>query len=124
MPIYTPLMFFILSFTLIAGCGENNYIYFSGESTHWNAEFKLKQSQDSKHGTYFLYYKDKSKKQTNVVININNGETIKTIKEMKHSKIQIPINCSGCYTKSEKSAIDVVIKWNGKEETIQLESNN
>jgi hypothetical protein len=112
------LTFYII-LSLLTGCQQKT-LYFKGEGDYWEGSYISHQTSDSENGEFEFIYKGKGNVKDIVYkITSNTGESSGNInvkgKSFKDSKA-----CSGCAVSNEDEEFNVVIKWDGKEDSFTL----
>jgi major membrane immunogen (membrane-anchored lipoprotein) len=117
-------LFVIILVSILVGC-NSKHIFLSGESESWKGEYSAYINGNREDGNYLFGYKNGEKdtkfKNLEIIINVNDGETV--LKEDNHegATVRIPTSCSGCAVTREDEPIKVTIKWDDKnEETFYL----
>lgn len=114
--------FFIIAFCsliLIAGCQQKT-LNFKGEGDYWEGSYTSNQTSDSENGEFEFVYKGKENVKDIVYkITSNTGESSGNI-NVNGKRFTDSDGCSGCLVSNEDDEFNVVIKWDGKEDTFTL----
>jgi major membrane immunogen (membrane-anchored lipoprotein) len=119
-----PILFMIILVLSLVGCSSKTII-FSGESGHWKGNYTANIDGTREDGEFIIGYKNATNNTVfkNLVVIINDGETIRKEEHHSGATVRIPSSCSGCLVTDKNEPIKVTIKWNNKnEETFYLKA--
>ena len=103
---------------------SNQFINLSGESKSWTGKYTATSDGNDEHGSYEFHFKDgNDSTQFKVLdININDGKTTQSEKNIKSATINLSSNCRGCFVTRKGEKQKVTIKWDDKKkETFYLQ---
>ncbi|MEK3808073.1 hypothetical protein MHB63_16255 [Bacillus sp. FSL H8-0547] len=113
----------VLLLGVLSGC-TNQFINFSGESKSWTGKYTATIDGNEEHGSYEFHFKDGNEStQFNALdINICDGKTTQSEKNVKAATITLSSNCRGCSVTGKGEKQKVTIKWDDQnEETFYLQ---
>jgi major membrane immunogen (membrane-anchored lipoprotein) len=110
-----PILFMIILVLSLVGC-SNKTIIFSGESVNWKANYTANIDGAREDGEFIIGYKNATNNTTfkNLVVIVNDGETIRKEGHHRGATVRIPTSCSGCLVTDKNEPIKVTVKWNSE----------
>lgn len=120
--IWKRFILFPLLLLLLSGCATL-YMTFEGESESWKGDYTTNIDGDWEDGTFSFFYKegDATTQLSDLHVRIVGSGTSEIQEDLHQGPlIQIKSSCGGCKVTEENDIFEVMIKWDGEEETMRL----